>query len=167
MKANIKKFLEIFGKFLGFILLLLIIASIYKFLNLGGLFNSEITAYAVICKEKPVLNKCDNPEYAHGKTTYKVNESRQEVIYWVEGFPPERLTKCAIKDKRNWSCKYNDESAEFGFNNGNFWEISLEPSHSEWENDLFSRIYYPSRTEYLMVRCEYNLFCFLFINLLE
>lgn len=164
MKEKIKKILKILGKFLGSVILLLIIISIYKFFNLGGLFSSEITEYPVMCKEKPVLNRCDNLEYTLSKTTYKVISNRQEVIYWVEDFSPERLTKCAIKDKKNWSCKYNDESAEFGFKDGKFWEISLKPSLLE---DQFNRTYYPSRTGYLMVNCENNLLCFLLVNLLD
>lgn len=164
MKGKIKKFLEILGKFLGFIILILIIISIYKFLNIGAFFSSEITEYSIICKEKPILNKCDNPKYTLSKTNYKVIPNRQEVVYWVEDFSPERLTKCAIRNKKNWSCKYNDESAEFGFKDGNFYEISLKPSLLE---DEFNKIYYPSRTEYLMVACENNLFCFLLLNLLD
>ncbi|TSC94409.1 MAG: hypothetical protein CEN87_530 [Parcubacteria group bacterium Licking1014_1] len=162
MREEAKKYFNIFGKFLGLILLILLIISFYKFLNISGFFNSEITEYPVVCKEEPVLNQCNNPEYTLRKTTYKVIYNRQEVIYWTEDFSTQRLTRCAIKDKKNWSCKYDDESAEFGFTDGKYWNYSLIPSAGD---DLWKNVYYPSRIKYLMVQCENNTLCFLFANL--
>lgn len=165
MKQKIKKYFDILSKFLGFIVLILLIVSIYKFLNIGSLFSSEITNYPVLCKEKPILNQCDNPEYTLGKTTYKILSNRQEVLYWHELYKKtERLTKCAIKDKKNWSCKYDDESMEFGFTYGKYWEISSKSSSID---DFWGDVYYSSRTEYLMVQCENNILCFFFVNLLD
>ena len=146
-------------------MLLLIVVSIYKFLNIGGFFRSEITEYPVMCKKEPTLNKCQNPDSTLNKTTYKILKNRQEVLYWSSvDDVPRKLTKCAIKDRKNWSCKYNDESAEFGFKDGKFWNVSLEESIL---NDEYRKVYYPSRTEYLMTGCKNKLFCFLFLNILD
>ena len=165
MKEKIKKFLEILEKFLGFIIILLVIISSWKFFNISGLFNSEITEYSIMCKEKVEWNQCENPNYPLNKTIYKVLVQRQEVVYWINDFPPERLTKCAIRDKKNWSCKYNDESAEFGFRNGIFYEFSLK--QSSVSEELWNKVYYVSRTKYLMISCENKIPCFLLVNLLD
>ena len=165
MKEKIKKILEGLGNFFGFIILFLIIVSIYKFFNIGGLFNSEITEYPVLCKEKPVFNNCDNPYIPLNPTTYKVLTDRQEVIYWTADLSPSRTTKCAIRDKRNWSCKYEDESGEFGFENGTYWARPL--GSSSYLQEEYETYYYPSRIEYLMIKCNRSIPCFLLLNLVE
>jgi hypothetical protein len=165
MKEKIKNFFGKVGKFLGSIIIILIIVSIYKFLNIGGLFNSEIKEYPVVCKEKVVLNKCDNPYFVANPTIYKVSTSRQEVIFWTDDLSPSRTTKCAIRDKKNWSCKYEDESGVFGFNNGIYWATPL--GSSSYLSEEMEKEYYPSRTDYLMIKCNKQILCFLFLNLVE
>lgn len=119
-----------------------------------GFLKSEITEYPVQCKEKVSLNRCNNPYYTLGRTTYKVLPNRQEVLYWNEAISNiEKLTKCAVKDRKNWSCKYNDESAEFGFRDGQFWHISAGKSTPIVE-ELTEKIYYVSRLEYLNLGCK-------------
>jgi hypothetical protein len=163
MEGKIKKVFRGLGKFFGATLVILIIVSIYKFFNISGLFNSEITAYPVLCKDKVVLNQCDNPNVPLSPTTFKVSTSRQEVVFWIEDFTPSRTTKCAIRDKKNWSCRYEDESGEFGFNNGVFREMSLDPKY--YPQDPYEKYYYPSRTKFLTIKCGVSIPCLLLLNL--
>jgi len=92
-----------------------------------GFVKSEITNYPLQCRESVRAGACENIEYGLRKITYKVMPDRQEVMHWVQGFPVERLTKCAVRDRKNWSCTFNDGSAEFGFNGGAYWERTITP----------------------------------------
>jgi hypothetical protein len=80
-------------------------------------------------------------------TRYKIDKRNQKVIYWTQGFPPNTVTNCTILNRRNWKCRYDDESAEFGFSGGEYYEISLEPS--EIIDELTKHQSSVSRLEYL------------------
>ena len=71
------------------------------------------------------------------------------MLYWVEGFNVERFTKCAVNNRTNWSCKYDDGSAEFGFNNGRYREISFGSGTSSEEY-----VYYASKWQWLNQGCQ-------------
>lgn len=75
-----------------------------------GFVKSEIANYPLQCREGIRSGVCKNVAFALRKTTYKVMPDRQEVLHWVQGFRVERLTKCAVRDRQNWSCTYNDGS---------------------------------------------------------
>lgn len=82
---------------------------------------------------------------------YKPNRERQEVLSWATGFPPDRLTKCAVVDRKNWKCPYNDGSATFGFQNGEYFNYPSE------DKDIYKE-YYVSRREWLIKDCEDSVF---------
>lgn len=134
-------------KFLVFVYFALLCLSVVDL----GFVKSEVTAYPIFCKQKLSYGVCSDPEYSLRRTHYKLIPSRQEVLHWIEGSNVERLTKCAIKDRTNWSCKYNDESAEFGFTDGRYWKYSLKESSSA---DLLERVYYVSKTEWRNQSCK-------------
>lgn len=166
MKEEIKKILSFSGKLIRFLAIILVIVSFINLFDLQNLFSRDIIVYPIVCQQKDeILNKCYNPEYTLARAYYRIIPSRQEVIYWVEDFSPKRLTKCAIVNKQNWSCEYDDGSAEFGFKNGKYYEISLKPSllDSDYKNVYYST----SRIEYLRARCENSFLCMLLANLLE
>lgn len=39
-------------------------------------------------------------------------------------FEIKTLTKCSIINRSNWECKFDDESATFGFLDGSFYSVS-------------------------------------------
>lgn len=104
-----------------FFILLLVIGYFFDF----GFIKGEITAYTLICDKENYINyQCKTKWLPLNPTTYKPNYNKQQVLHWTLN-DIETLTKCSVADRKNWTCKYNDESAEFGFKNGQFWEISL------------------------------------------
>jgi len=114
MKKKAKKYL-----FLG--ILLVAVVFFFDF----GFLKGEITEYSLLCNKEDYVNYwCTKKWLPLNPTTYKPSVARQEVINSTLG-SYETLTKCSIVNRRNWTCKYNDESGEFGFKNGQFWEISL------------------------------------------
>lgn len=137
----------------GLIIVLLLLFAFIKFID-WGFFKSEITAYPVQCKHTVELNQCEQPEYTLRKTTYKVSSDRQEVLYWTEDFDTQKLTNCAVRDKKNWSCEYNDKSSKFGFTDGNFWEIVNTSKVLRLTADLTEKTYYTSKLEYLKIQCK-------------
>lgn len=115
----------------------------------GGYFSSNISVYPIECSEKRNLSRCGGTEYTLRKTSFKVLPDRQEVLRWTDGFPVERLTKCAVSDRTNWSCKWRDESSFFGFKSGGFFDINLPPSPDKYDE----RTIYVSRLEWLRFKC--------------
>jgi len=118
-----------------------------------GFLKGEITAYPIHCEELTGTGGCKKVGFTLRTTTYKPYAESQEVVYWVEGFPPEKLTQCAIRDTRNWSCKYNDGSAQFGFTGGRYWEITLIPGVTD---DFGKKTIYVSRWHWLKESCGGN-----------
>ncbi len=111
-----------------------------------GILSGKITAYPLSCdRENYIDYRCTEKRLPLNPTTYKPSAARQEVIYSTIG-SWETLTKCSVSDRKNWTCKYNDESAEFGFDNGQFWEVSLGENIYGVESasdDLFEVQYVP------------------------
>lgn len=107
-----------------------------------GFFKGEITEYSLSCDKKNYINyRCTEKWLPLNPSTYKPNTNKQQVLYWSHATSNiNTLTKCSVVDRKNWTCKYNDESAEFGFKNGQFWEVSLEKNVSD---DLFEFRYVP------------------------
>ena len=168
-KDNIKdsllsKIFGCLGSIITFLIGLFIIVSVIKLIDFGFL-SSEITEYPVQCKEKPSGNYCKNPEYQLNKTVYKVIKDRQEVIAKSEGFPQlQKYTDCAVIDRKNWTCKADDGSWEFGFSDGEFYRILY--TGKEYN------VYYVSRLEYIKIICKddkgiMKLLYIALINLLE
>lgn len=98
-------------KFGGAILLILFL-YVMDWSFIGG----GITAYEVVC---PQDYKEGNGCYALSNTTYYSNKSKQVVILKSD-YSIETLKKCTVIDNENWECSWDDESATFGFNNGQF-----------------------------------------------
>lgn len=114
--------------------------------------KGEIIAYSLECEVKPEYNSCP------GKTLfvlrahyYKPNVERQEVLSWTEGFAPDRLTKCAVVNRTNWKCDFNDESSTFGFENGNYFNYPKE------DRPIYKQYYVP-RSVWIRQSCQDSIF---------
>jgi len=81
-----------------------------------GFIKHEITAYPIHCAHQVGLTgQCDNVDFALRTTTYKIDKKNQAVLNWVQGFEVYKLTNCAIRNRKNWTCQYSDSDTEFGF----------------------------------------------------
>lgn len=140
--------------FLGWAFIIFIVIFAFRAID-WSFIKGEIVEYPMLCKTKVNLGTCSQPEVPLNRTTYKPNANRQEVLYWSEAIGDvERLTKCAVRDRKNWSCKYNDESAEFGFTNGSYWSHSNPEMNSTVGQDMDDRTYYLSRWGWMSERCK-------------
>lgn len=104
---------------------------LFAFFLGGYLFNewlgTEVTLYKMFCTKGRVDGVCKSEEQTANPTTYKVFVEQQVVIYWVGDSSPVRLPFCAVRDARNWSCKYETGSEiprrEYIMSNGNYYEV--------------------------------------------
>ena len=101
-------------KITAIIIFLVLMVSIIDF----GFLKSEITNYQMRCHILDNAKSC----YVSNPVTYKVSTEQQEVLSWMNigsgQTTIEKYTDCAIRDRKNWNCKYNDNSGEFGFSGG-------------------------------------------------
>ena len=124
---------------------LLFLAAILYFFDFGFI-SGQITAYPLSCDTKNFVDyQCTEKWLPLNPTTYKPNANRQTVIYSIGGYW-ETLTKCSVVNRSNWTCKFNDESAVFGFDKGQYWQVSLGENIYGVESasdDLFEDSYVP------------------------
>ena len=113
--------------------------------------KGEVTVYSARCRVDVVDNFCADPLFTVGPETFRVSEDRQEVLSRRDGFPPSRLTECAVVDRLNWQCKYSDGSAQLGFTDGTYFSNPLGTSR-RIITDYKERYYFFSRTEYLKLK---------------
>lgn len=114
--------------------------------------KGEIVAYELVCEVKPQYNTCPGKTLFAGRARhYKPNKERQEVLSWTKGFPPDRLTDCAVVDRKNWQCSYGDKSATFGFQNGEYFHIRVDdkPHYKE---------FYVSRQDWVKQDCKDSIY---------
>ena len=116
----------------------------------SGWMRSEITVYSAQCVQKVVDNRCAQHQFTLRPTTYKLIHEQQVVVYWVEGFEVRKVTKCAIASRKNWTCRYDDESAEFGFNDGEYFDRDLVTPLPELKK-IKEHKYYLPKWEYRLL----------------
>jgi hypothetical protein len=100
-----------------------------------GWLRGAITEYPVLC---PADFLEGNGCYALNTTTYLPNKYKQ-VVVMQDDFDIRTLTKCTVINRKNWQCKWDDESAVFGFNKGQFSDVSLTLSPGEHWDDSIKR----------------------------
>lgn len=127
--------------------------------------KGEIIAYPLQCEVNPEYNSCPGKTlFSLRMSHYKPNVERQDVLHWVGGFSPDLIKDCAVVDRKNWKCQYDDKSATFGFQNGQFFNISTNESSLEKE-------FYVSRSVFIHRSCEGSIFakwyCIPLFNLLR
>jgi hypothetical protein len=136
-------------KWLGGFVFLYIGLLLYSFAD-WNIFSSKISAYFIICFQEPVAGQCSGHP-AFRAQHFQVLPDRQEVLHWMDGFNDiRRLTKCAVRDRKNWTCRYDDESAQFGFDNGRYSEIDLTVDAGK---QTHIHQIYMSRFEWLKLQC--------------
>lgn len=75
-------------------------------------FTGEVMVYRAWCPRALTnVDTCPDDEKSANRITYKASSETQSVVYWVKGAAPSRLTKCAVRDARNWSCNESSPSA--------------------------------------------------------
>ncbi len=93
---------------------------------------TEVTIYKMFCTKGRIDGVCKSEEQTANPTTYKVFVQQQMVIYWIGTSSPVRYPFCAVRDARNWSCKYETGNVvpehEYIMNDGDFWETGFGPS---------------------------------------
>jgi hypothetical protein len=65
--------------------------------------------------------------------TYKALNEQQQVIYWVEGFPPYSYENCAIRNDANWNCKVKSAFGDYEVQmvDGKYADARVEMSEAE------------------------------------
>ena len=123
-------------QFFGIVFVFLVIGILFYFYDFSFL-KGEIKEYSLSCdKDKYINYQCTEKWLPLCPATYKPDTKNQRVFHWVGDFPVKRLDKCTVVDRQNWTCKFNDESAEFGFTNGKYWNAVLAPDKVV-SDDLF------------------------------
>ena len=108
------------------VIIALAIISIYFFDF--SFIKGQITEYSLVCnKDRYIDYHCTEKWLPLNPTTYKPDINKQTVLYWTLD-DIKTLKNCSVVDRRNWTCTYDDSSAEFGFKDGSFWETSLKNS---------------------------------------
>ena len=76
-------------------------------------FRSEVTVYFGSCTEARQNSKCKAKEEAANPATYKAIVDQQTVVYWIGDGEPSRMTPCAVRDAKNWSCQIGNGNGLF------------------------------------------------------
>jgi hypothetical protein len=154
-KEKIHEIQERAGNFITIVFFIILVIFLIKLIN-WDFSGTSITAYPVQCKEKVDYGKCKDPEFTLNKDTYTVLANRQEVL--TNNGITERLSKCAVIDKKNWHCSYDDSSADFGFTNGKYFHITNYDVIGKETRSLFKELddktYYVSRLQWIKIWCK-------------
>lgn len=124
--AKIKEVLEESEKKNGFLsglkgLLVFLFLFVFFFVLDWSFLSGAIVEYPIMC---PDGYHEGNGCYALNTTTYYPGKKTQTVKMKSEGYI-DTLKRCTVIDRRNWQCAFNDGSATFGFNNGQFHSTTL------------------------------------------
>ena len=128
--------------------LFLILAAAAIFIPDWESATDKITAYSALCESVTVNGRCNKISYTLSPTTYTVYAREQTVISQIHGTEPTRLAHCAVVDRKNWRCRYSDDSGEMGFTDGQYFNRVLGPNSSAY-NKLESKTVRLSRLEYM------------------
>lgn len=68
-------------------------------------FTNEIVVYQAWCPTpRTGAGVCQSGEESANPIMYKAYPETQSVVYWFKNHAPSRMTNCAVRDARNWSC---------------------------------------------------------------
>jgi hypothetical protein len=129
---------------------ILYITSVVDFSFIRG----EIIAYPMECSVQTQNGSCPGKTlYALRTTHFKPNYDRQEVVYWIDGISPDLFKNCAVVNRKNWKCEYDDKSATVGFQDGVYFEYPEAGTP-----DAFLHEYYVSRQTWLQQNCDDSIY---------
>ena len=105
----------------GLIVVVLIALVAYWYLPVSNHFRDRIAVYRLDC-DSPLATepgKCAGPWHAAAVTTFIVSTEHQFVVSLTEGMAaPERLSKCVVADRTNWSCQGPEDSLTLTMRDG-------------------------------------------------
>lgn len=132
----------------GGIIFAIIIAILFLYVVDWSFLKGAITEYPIMC---PPDYKEGNGCFTLRTSTYYPDKKKQVVIKKDE-FGIQTLKKCSVIGRRNWECKWDDESGTFGFNDGQFHSITLKSNVRTFEEALEDDLQYQyvSRFRYLL-----------------
>lgn len=91
-----------------------------------GFLKGEISEYSYLCIGDVRDFTCDGYWSPQGSfATYKVNSKSHEVIS-KSNYGVTRYKDCAVSDRKNWTCTFEDKSGEFGFRDGVYYRIDFK-----------------------------------------
>ena len=82
-----------------------------------GVLKDEITSYPmVMCQVELVNGWCPRGQGLplNWNSTNKLYQDQQMVVSTSRGGLVDRLTNCAVGDRRNWKCTFDDRSGSIG-----------------------------------------------------
>lgn len=128
-------------------LIFIVFGILFIYIIDWGFLSGSITEYPIMCpSDFHEKNGC----YTLNTTTYYPNKNNQTVKMKTD-FNIETLSKCSVINRTNWECKFNDESASFGFINSQFHSVTLTTSVSQDLVDKYEReTSYVGRIRYLL-----------------
>ena len=88
----------------------LAIAGLAVWLSFDNIpFSSEIVVYQGWCPTaRTGTGVCQAGEQSGNPIAYKAYPETQSVIYWFKDEAPSRMTNCAVRDAKNWSCNQGE-----------------------------------------------------------
>ena len=99
-----------------------------------------VTEYTIACYEGELVgDECVGGYWlTNQQVKYRVLIEQQIVVSWFPGLlewrSPVKHTNCAIASLDNWTCRYYENSGNFGFRNGKyFYEFPSETSAEQKE----------------------------------
>jgi len=113
-----------------------------------GIIKGTITAYGIQCpKDFEEGNGC----YTLSNTTTYYPDKKSQTVKTKDNYGIDTLKYCTVINRKNWQCTFNDDSGNFGFNNGSFktdlWdEFIIDALRKDEER----RYYYVSRPHFLL-----------------
>lgn len=86
--------------------------------------KGDMVGYTKMCYEWSKDDDCLK-YYPSQPDIYKIDAGNNQVFRLNE-LSVDKYSKCTIADKQNWTCKYDDESGEFGFALGKYFSRGLD-----------------------------------------
>jgi hypothetical protein len=112
--------------------------------------SGEITIYPLLCNESLQNDSCHGEWLLLNKTVYRISAKQQTVTYWspMKSDLPKKLTKCVVRDVRNWQCSDTDGSADDRMEAGKFSRQIGDDGGSALDKKYEMRTRYVSRFQY-------------------
>jgi hypothetical protein len=99
---------------LAFLLIVATIAGGFLWITDFITLQGEWTVYTVACMQGEWSDdQCTGKLAASARYRFRALKPHKEVFFWVVGStePSGRYTQCEIKNRENWTCKANADSA--------------------------------------------------------
>ena len=138
-----KKWIKIPISFILIIFTILVTSQLFVFLS--DLAGNRITGYGFHCinEYRQSFEKC-HADFSLNSSKYSVDKQNQWVVE-NGSIGIKRYENCAIINRRNWTCTYDDNSGEFGFKKGIEYNLSFADDDAVFRDGMF---WYTSKLNY-------------------